>query len=86
MSILNQKQAVFLDRLHGTLLVLIPAGTGKTGGGVDRLADAISAGMPPEPTPGITFTNCSADHMRGTFQAQLPHASRTPTPRMISVE
>ncbi len=60
----NQEQAAVLGHLHGTLLVLAPAGTGKTRLMADRLAAVIAAGMPPELTLGVTFTNRAAEHMR----------------------
>ncbi len=43
----NPEQRRILDYLHGTLLVLAPAG------------------MSPEVTLGVTFTNRAAEHMRG---------------------
>jgi superfamily I DNA/RNA helicase len=61
----NPEQRQVLDHLHGTLLVLAPAGTGKTRIMADRLAAVIAAGMPPEVTLGVTFTNRAAEHMRG---------------------
>ncbi len=60
----NHEQAAVLRHLHGTLLVLAPAGTGKTRLMADRLASVISTGMPPERTLGVTFTNRAAEHMR----------------------
>lgn len=64
MSYPNRDQAAVLGHLHGTLLVLAPAGTGKTRLMADRLAAVITAGMPPERTLGVTFTNRAAEHMR----------------------
>ena len=64
MSYPNQEQAAVLSHLHGTLLVLAPAGTGKTRIMADRLAAVIATGMPPEKTLGVTFTNRAAEHMR----------------------
>jgi DNA helicase-2/ATP-dependent DNA helicase PcrA len=64
MSYPNQEQAAVLGHLHGTLLVLAPAGTGKTRLMADRLAAVIAVGMPPELTLGVTFTNRAAEHMR----------------------
>lgn len=64
MSYPNHEQAAVLSHLNGTLLVLAPAGTGKTRLMADRLAAVIAAGMPPELTLGVTFTNRAAEHMR----------------------
>lgn len=60
----NHEQQAVLDHLDGTLLVLAPAGTGKTRIMADRLAAAIAVGMPPDKTLGVTFTNRAAEHMR----------------------
>jgi DNA helicase-2/ATP-dependent DNA helicase PcrA len=64
----NHEQAAVLDHLHGTLLVLAPAGTGKTRLMADRLAAVIATGMPPGLTLGVTFTNRAAEHMRGAVK------------------
>jgi len=64
----NPEQAAVLNHLHGTLLVLAPAGTGKTRLMADRLAAVIATGMPPELTLGVTFTNRAAEHMRAAVR------------------
>ena len=64
MSYPNHEQKSGLDHLYGTLLVLAPAGTGKTRIMADRLAAVIANGMPAEKTLGVTFTNRAAEHMR----------------------
>ena len=46
----NPHQQQVIDHLHGPLLVLAPAGTGKTRIMADRLASVISRGIPPEST------------------------------------
>ena len=61
----NPEQRQVLRHLHGTLLVLAPAGTGKTRIMADRLAAVIASGTSPEVTLGVTFTNRAAEHMRG---------------------
>lgn len=64
----NEQQKAVLHRLHGTLLVLAPAGTGKTRIMADRLAAVIADGMPPELTLGVTFTNRAAEQMRNAVK------------------
>jgi len=64
----NPEQAAVLSHLDGTLLVLAPAGTGKTRLMADRLAAVIARGMPPEKTLGVTFTNRAAEHMRSAVR------------------
>jgi DNA helicase-2/ATP-dependent DNA helicase PcrA len=71
-----QDQAAVLRHLHGTLLVLAPAGTGKTRLMADRLAAVITEGMPPELTLGVTFTNRAAEHMRAAVQISCGAAAK----------
>lgn len=68
MSYVNHEQKQVLGHLHGTLLVLAAAGTGKTRLMADRLAMAIAAGVPAEKTLGASFTNRAAEHMRTAVQ------------------
>jgi DNA helicase-2/ATP-dependent DNA helicase PcrA len=72
----NQEQAAVLGQLHGTLLVLAPAGTGKTRLMADRLAAVITAGMAPELTLGVTFTNRAAEHMCAAVQVSCGAAAK----------
>jgi DNA helicase-2/ATP-dependent DNA helicase PcrA len=72
----NPEQRQVLDHLHGTLLVLAPAGTGKTRLMADRLAALIATGMSPEVTLGVTFTNRAAEHMRGAVQESCGPAAK----------
>jgi hypothetical protein len=76
MSYPNHEQAAVLRHLHGTLLVLAPAGTGKTRLMADRLAAVITAGMSPELTLGVTFTNRAAEHMRAAVQHSCGAAAK----------
>ena len=64
MSYPNEEQTAVLRQLYGTLLVLAPAGTGKTRIMANRLAAVIADGMPPGSTLGVTFTNRAAEQMR----------------------
>ncbi|MCF7675880.1 MAG: UvrD-helicase domain-containing protein [Akkermansiaceae bacterium] len=68
MSYPNHEQQAVLGHLDGTLLVLAPAGTGKTRLMADRLKAVIADGMTPELTLGVTFTNRAAEHMRGAVK------------------
>ncbi len=72
----NPEQRQVLDHLHGTLLVLAPAGTGKTRLMADRLAALVATGMSPEVTLGVTFTNRAAEHMRGAVQESCGPAAK----------
>jgi DNA helicase-2/ATP-dependent DNA helicase PcrA len=64
MSYPNEQQQAVLRQLYGTLLVLAPAGTGKTRIMANRLAAVIADGMAPGSTLGVTFTNRAAEQMR----------------------
>lgn len=60
----NPEQEAVLARLEGALLVLAPAGTGKTRVMAERLARAIASGIPARRTLCLTFTNRAAGQMR----------------------
>lgn len=64
MSYPNEEQQAVLQQLYGTLLVLAPAGTGKTRIMANRLAAVIADGIAPGGTLGVTFTNRAAEQMR----------------------
>ncbi|MCX6878649.1 MAG: UvrD-helicase domain-containing protein [Verrucomicrobia bacterium] len=68
MSYPNEEQQAVLRQLFGTLLVLAPAGTGKTRIMANRLAAVIAAGIPPGSTLGVTFTNRAAEQMRNAVR------------------
>ncbi|MCX6865916.1 MAG: UvrD-helicase domain-containing protein, partial [Verrucomicrobia bacterium] len=76
MSYPNPQQQAVLDHLDGTLLVLAPAGTGKTRIMADRLAAVIARGMPPAKTLGVTFTNRAAEHMRNAVRKSCGAAAK----------
>ena len=56
----NPEQRQIIDNTDGSLLVLAPAGTGKTRVMAKRLAGAIEGGVEPDRTLGVTFTNRAA--------------------------
>ncbi|MEI6655020.1 MAG: UvrD-helicase domain-containing protein, partial [Verrucomicrobiota bacterium] len=63
MSYPNEEQQAVLRQLYGTLLVLAPAGSGKTRIMANRLAAVIADGVAPGSTLGVTFTNRAAEQM-----------------------
>jgi len=53
----NAEQISIIEALEGALLVLAPAGTGKTRVMAERLSGAIENGYEPRRILGLTFTN-----------------------------
>ncbi|MFQ3679358.1 MAG: 3'-5' exonuclease [Pseudanabaenaceae cyanobacterium] len=69
---LNAEQAQIVAHLWGGVLALAPVGTGKTTVLTARLAAAIQAGIPPEQTLGLTFTNRAAREWQQRLRQLLP--------------
>jgi DNA helicase-2/ATP-dependent DNA helicase PcrA len=72
----NDEQRQVIEYLHGPLLVLAPAGTGKTRVMAARLARALQKGIVPERTLCVTFTNRAANEMRRQIKATLGDRAR----------
>ena len=60
MKSFNPEQQKIIDHILGALLVLAPAGTGKTRVLTERVAKAIHNGIPAEKILCVTFTNRAA--------------------------
>lgn len=61
---INPEQQAIADHIEGALLVLAPAGTGKTGILTQRILRAIDSGIAPKEILCLTFTNRAAQEMR----------------------
>ena len=72
----NPEQRKIIDKLDGSLLVLAPAGTGKTRVMASRLAAAIENGIEPDRTLGVTFTNRAAGQMKARVEHQMGATAR----------
>jgi DNA helicase II / ATP-dependent DNA helicase PcrA len=70
------EQRQVLEHVHGAHLVLAPAGSGKTQVMTARLRAAIEAGVAPERTLCVTFTNRAAEEMRARIAIELPEAAK----------
>ena len=78
---LSPEQRAIVERLHGPVLALAPAGTGKTTVLTERVAGALAAGVPPERILCVTFTNRAARELRARILARFPGVGSKLTPR-----
>jgi DNA helicase-2/ATP-dependent DNA helicase PcrA len=67
----NAEQRAVIECSHGAILVLAPAGTGKTRVMGARLAHAINKGFHPRRTLCVTFTNRAAGEIRDRVRGEL---------------
>jgi len=68
---LNEKQQLAVKTIHGPLLILAGAGSGKTTVLIHRIEEMINQGIDPEKILAIAFTNKAANEMEERVMKKL---------------
>lgn len=73
---LNPDQQSVVEHIEGPIMVLAPAGSGKTAMLALRIEQAIKAGFQPEEMLCLTFTNLAARQLRVRVEHAMPERAR----------
>jgi DNA helicase II / ATP-dependent DNA helicase PcrA len=74
----NPEQSSVVSHITGPILVLAPAGSGKTALLAHRVLGAISKDIPPEEILCLTFTNLASQQLRSRVEVTSPEHARKP--------